>query len=194
MYSTIFSMWTEYNSYALKTFKNDTFSHLETLYLWRSRHRCFTHMFCSTKLSHLSAAQRAVFLFQSGSQQVPFAKGCLSSSLPHHREMLQKSSGCTLAGGDGDGFTLTSPLHSALTLWFGGRAPQKSLQKPFQQHPGFPVRCERQSRALTAGSSTSLQVTPLICIAICLMTLKTAERSGFTAVSPGFKFSCKTCK
>lgn len=120
-------------------------------------------MFCSTKLSHLSAAQRAVFLFQSGSQQVPFAKGCLSSSLPHHTEMLQKSSGCALASGDGDGFTLTSPLHSALTLWFGGRAPEKSLQKPFQQHPGFPCAlCEAEQSTdsgklhLTSGYTLNL--------------------------------------
>lgn len=96
--------------------------------------------------------------------------------------------------GDGDGFTLTSPLHSALTLWFAGRAAQKSLQKYFFffSAPSFAVHYA--GGALTAGNSTPLQVPHCISITICLMALKAAERSGLTAVSPGFKFSCKTCK
>lgn len=185
---TIFSVWREYNSCSLKLFKSDTSPHLEALYLWRSRHRCFTGVFCS----HTCQQSRAVLLLQSGSQQVLFA--FLSSSLPQHTEMFQKSSGCTLASGDGDGFTPTRRLHSVLTLWFAGRAPQKSLQKPFHQHPGCAVHCARQSGALTAGNCTSLQVTHFIYIPICLMALKTAEPSGLTAVSPGFKFPCKTCR
>lgn len=94
------------------------------------------------------------------------------------------------SNGDSDGFTLTSPLHSALTLWFAGKLHRNHCRNVFISTQTW--LCIMQ--ALTAANSTSLQVAHLIYITICLMALKTAQRSGLTAVSPGFKFPCKTCK
>lgn len=181
---TIFSVWREYNSCSLKLFKSDTSPHLEALYLWRSRHRCFTGVFCS----HTCQQSRAVLLLQSGSQQVPFARGWLSSSLPQHTEMFQKSSGKWWWI---HSHQPTSFCPDLVVCW------ESSTEISAETFPSAPRLCCalcRQSGALTAGNCTSLQVTHFIYITICLMALKTAEPSGLTAVSPGFKFPCKTCR
>lgn len=121
--------------------------------------------------------------------------GCLQS-LPHHTEMFQKSSGCTLASGDGDGFTLSSLLRSTLTLWVCWEGSTEITAETFPSAPRLCCAlCKAECGALTAGNSTSLQAAALnLQIPICLMALKTAERSGLTVVSPGFKFSRRTCK
>lgn len=138
----IFSMWREYNSYSVKSFRNYTLPHLEPLYLWRSRHRCFTRLFCSTKQSHLSAEQSCAPV-PEGIPAGPFARGSLCLQASPSTQKCSKKLWLHFSG-DGDGFTLTSEWipHSALTLWFAGRAAQQSLQKSFHQHPDFAVHSE----------------------------------------------------
>lgn len=186
----IFSVWREYNSYRVKRFRSCTLAHLESLYLWRSRHRCFTHMFCSTKQSHLSAVQScapAPEWIPAG----PFCQGLSVSKPPPADRNAPKSSGCTSVVMERDSLSPVSEFpFSALTLWFAGRAAQKSLQKSVHQPPDLAVH--GASGALTAGNSPSLQVTHFTYTRIC--SLRAAERSGLTAVLPGFKFPCKTYK
>lgn len=123
--------------------KNYTFPHLETLRLWRSRHRCSTPMFCSTKQSHLSAVQSCVPIPEwiPAGPLLPGA-GCLQS-LPHHAETFQKSSGCNSSEWWWWWIHSHQPAPSCSDL--ARRAPQKSLQKPFHQHPDFAVHYAMQS-------------------------------------------------